>query len=130
MEPGLTERIAMLPGGDGSLEFDPQAVRERFGGDDELVQETVLAYQEELPVMLARLQEHSDAARNGDHLQLAETAHWIKGGLTLLSAPRPTAKARELELAARAREDERCHRLAAELSELLQVLSRQLELLL
>lgn len=116
----------MGPGGNGGSGFDPEDVRQRLGQDPELLAELVLSYQEELPVMVERLRECLNGLEHGRFDHLAETAHWIKGGLAMLSSPGAFSAAGELEQAARARDSAACVRAGDLLPGFLEQLSKEL----
>lgn len=95
-----------------NLEFNLAKTRQRFGNDDMLLVEVLRTSVEELPPMAERLEE---VRAGGDLAQMAQTAHWVKGALSLMSAQPSVAIAQQIEQAAEAGNREEADKLIREL---------------
>lgn len=95
-----------------NLEFNIAKTRERFGNDDMLLIEVLRTSVEELPPMAEKLDE---VRASGDLKEMAATAHWVKGALSLMSAQPSVNIAQQVEQAAEAGNREEADKLIREL---------------
>jgi HPt (histidine-containing phosphotransfer) domain-containing protein len=74
--------------------FDPAAMRERLGADDQLVRELVELFQGDCPSLLHRL---ATAVRSGDADSVRQAAHALKGSVANFGAADAIRLALQLE---------------------------------
>jgi CheY-like chemotaxis protein len=74
--------------------FDPDAMRQRLGDDDQLLRELAELFQEDCPGLLQRV---AEAVRSSNPEAVRQTAHTLKGSVSNFGAADATRLARQLE---------------------------------
>lgn len=86
------------------IKIDKEHLLDRFGGDDELLQEVAMLFLQEVPVLMTAIEE---SIQNRNAIEAERTAHTLKGIIANFQIPVMYTITQELENAAREKQWER-----------------------
>jgi PAS domain S-box-containing protein len=112
------------PGASSPLVFDPDAMRQRLGDDDQLLRELVELFLGDYPSLLQRV---AEAVRSADPEAVRQAAHTLKGSVSNFGARDATRLARQLEEIGRGRDLTAAEQTFAELEAALRQLREALD---